>query len=198
MFQYIKGTLDTIGEDYIVIENGDIGYKIFTSNQTMMDIRGKHDKVILYTQMILREDELSIYGFSKREELKMFQLLTTVTGIGAKVALGILSSFPLGKLAVMIIAEDVAGLTKAQGVGKKTAQRIVLELKDKIDQSIVFLEPAFAPTASATDDPDDEAVSALMGLGYNRAEALSAIHAVKAGSMNIEDMIKRALKVLAK
>ncbi|MBB6214851.1 Holliday junction DNA helicase RuvA [Anaerosolibacter carboniphilus] len=198
MFQYIKGTIDSFGEDYIVIENHDIGYKIYTSLETIGAVKGRQGKIIIFTQMVVREDDISVYGFSTREELKMFQLLTTVTGVGAKVALGILSSISIGNLAGMIISEDITGLTKAQGVGKKTAQRIVLELKDKIDHKLAILEPSLIPLKPTFTDANDEVVNALMALGYNRGEALAAVHEVEYGSNGVEDMIRRALKVLAK
>lgn len=198
MFQYIKGTMDSFGEDYIVIENNDIGFKVHTSLATIGAIKGIQDKVTIFTQMVVREDDISIYGFSTKEELKMFQLLTTVTGVGAKVALGILSSISIGNLAGMIISEDITGLTKAQGVGKKTAQRIILELKDKIDHKLAILEPTLLPLKPVFVEANDEVVNALIALGYNRVEALSAVHEVEYGSTGIEDMIRRALKVLAK
>ncbi len=198
MFQYIKGTMDSFGEDYIVIENNDIGFKIHTSLATIGALKGIQGKVTVFTQMVVREDDISVYGFSTKEELKMFQLLTTVTGVGAKVGLGILSSISIGSLAGMIISEDITGLTKAQGVGKKTAQRIILELKDKIDHKLAILEPTLLPVKPVFTEANDEVVNALMALGYNRGEALSAVHEVEYGSNGIEDMIRRALKLLAK
>ncbi|WP_300300648.1 Holliday junction branch migration protein RuvA [Anaerosolibacter sp.] len=198
MFEYIRGMINSFGEDYIVVDNNDIGYKIFTSLGTITTVKGRQDKVTVYTQQVVREDDISIYGFYSREELKMFQLLTTVTGVGAKVALGILSSISIGNLAGMIISEDITGLTKAQGVGKKTAQRIILELKDKIDHKVAVIEPTLIPTKLVLGDGNDEVTNALMALGYTKSEAVSAVQEVEYGSSGVEDMIRRALKVLAK
>ncbi|MFT9494039.1 Holliday junction branch migration protein RuvA [Anaerosolibacter sp.] len=198
MFQYIRGMINSFGEDYIVVDNNDIGYKIYTSLGTITTVKGRQDKVTVYTQQVVREDDISIYGFYSREELKMFQLLTTVTGVGAKVALGILSSISIGNLAGMIISEDITGLTKAQGVGKKTAQRIILELKDKIDHKLAVIEPTLIPTKLVLGDGNDEVINALMALGYTKSEAVSAVQEVEYGSSGVEDMIRRALKVLAK
>lgn len=198
VFQYIRGMINSFGEDYIVVDNNDIGYKIYTSLGTITTVKGRQDKLTIYTQQVVREDDISIYGFYSREELKMFQLLTTVTGVGAKVALGILSSISIGNLAGMIISEDITGLTKAQGVGKKTAQRIILELKDKIDHKLAVIEPTLIPTKLVLGDGNDEVTNALMALGYTKSEAVSAVQEVEYGSNGVEDMIRRALKVLAK
>ncbi|WZL71545.1 Holliday junction branch migration protein RuvA [Clostridiaceae bacterium 35-E11] len=198
MFQYIKGNLEFIGEDYIVIDNHDIGYKIYTSYLSISEFKAKNEKVKVYTQIIIRDEDVTIYGFSTREELKMFQLLMTVTSVGAKVALGILSSVPLGRLIGVILSEDIQGLTKAQGVGKKTAQRIILELKDKVDPNMAVFELSFIPTPQLARDDADEAVDALVALGYGKTEALKAVTEAKAASINVEDMIKKALKLLVK
>lgn len=198
MFQYIKGNLEFVGEDYIVIDNHDIGYKIYTSHLSISELKAKGEKVKVYTQIMIRDEDITIYGFSTREELKMFQLLMTVTSVGAKVALGILSSVPLGKLVGVILSEDIQGLTKAQGVGKKTAQRIILELKDKVDPSMAVFELSFIPTPQMAGDDADEAVNALVALGYGKTEALTAVSEAKTVSVNVEDMIKKALRLLAK
>lgn len=198
MFYYIKGTLELIGDDFVVIDNHDIGYKIRTSNESMDDLKNKSEKVMVYTQMIHREDDMSIFGFSTKEELKMFQQLMTVTGIGAKVSLGILSSIPLAKLIGIIVGEDVVALTKAQGVGKKTAQRIILELKDKLDHQMADFEPTLFPVTKPKGDDIEEAIEALIALGYGKGEASDAVNAVKNSSKTIEETIKNALRFLVR
>ncbi|TCO79855.1 Holliday junction branch migration protein RuvA [Marinisporobacter balticus] len=198
MFEYIKGNLEFIGEEYIVVDNYDIGYKIYTSNESIADLKTKLGAVIVYTQIIVRDDDMSIFGFSTREELKMFRLLTTVNGIGSKVALGILSSIPMGNLVGIIVAEDTHSLTKAQGVGKKTAQRIILELKDKVDLKIAVMEPSLISQIHNENDDAEEAISALVALGYTKGEAKKAVDYVKDACGNIEDVIKKALKFLSK
>ncbi|QEK12061.1 Holliday junction branch migration protein RuvA [Crassaminicella thermophila] len=197
MFEYIKGSLEFIGKDYIVVDNQNIGYKIHTSNASIADFKTNSEKVTVYTQLIVREDDMSIFGFSTREELKMFQLLTTVTGIGSKVALAILSSIPIGRLTGIIVSEDVNSLTKAQGVGKKTAQRIILELKDKVDSKMAIIEPSLIST-QLLDNDTEEAISALMALGYTKGEAKTTINKVKDSCNSIEEIIKKALVFLSK
>ncbi len=119
MYDYIKGTVEYIAEDYIVIENHGVGYKVMTSSFTMADLNGMDGEVIVYTQLIVREDDMSICGFSSRHELTMFRLLTSVSGIGTKVALAVLSSIGVYDLAAVIASGDVNKLVKAPGVGKK-------------------------------------------------------------------------------
>ncbi|MCT4605388.1 MAG: Holliday junction branch migration protein RuvA [Marinisporobacter sp.] len=198
MYEYIKGTLAFIGEEYVVIDNRDIGYKIYTSGSSIAHLKTELEKVIVYTQLIVRDDDMSIFGFATKEELKMFQLLTTVTGIGPKVALGILSSIPMSELIGIIVSEDIKGLTKAQGVGKKTAQRIILELKEKVDQKLATFKPTLIPKVEAVDDNTEEAVSALIALGYTKVEAKRAVDYVKDSCKNIEEIIKKGLKFLSK
>ncbi|MFZ5965750.1 MAG: Holliday junction branch migration protein RuvA [Bacillota bacterium] len=198
MYQYIKGILAFSGEDFVVIENNGIGYRIHTSNFSMSDLGQADDRVTLFTQLIVREDDMTLYGFSTKEELKMFQLLTTVSGVGPKVAVGILSSIAFSKLVSIIMNGDVTSLTKAHGVGKKTAQRIILELKEKVDLkstiSVTTLDDIFYGDA----EEDDEVVTALITLGYGKAEAQQAVNQVKTQAANVEDMMKKALRILAK
>ncbi|SHI51114.1 Holliday junction DNA helicase subunit RuvA [Geosporobacter subterraneus DSM 17957] len=198
MFHFIKGRVDYIGDDFIVLENRDIGYKIFTSLTTVSDIGADKGEVTIYTQMVVREDDISLYGFLSREELKMFQLLTTVSGVGAKVGLGILSSIHYQKLAEMIYSEDVTGLTKAHGVGKKTAQRIILELKEKIRTQELTMEGKTVMPPKYGGDIVHEAIEALVSLGYGKNEAASAVSESAESCSNLEQIIKNALKVLAR
>lgn len=198
MFEYIRGDLEFIGDDYIVVDNQHIGYKIYTSNTSIVDFKTKIEQIIVYTQLIVRDDDISIFGFSTREELKMFRLLVTVNGIGSKVALGILSSIPMGQLVGIIISEDIHSLTKAQGVGKKTAQRIILELKDKVDSKIAIMKETLIPQINPISDDTEEAISALVALGYGNGEAKKAVQYVKDTCGSIEEIIKKALKFLSK
>ncbi len=196
MIYYIKGKVEYIGDDYVVLDNQDIGYKVCTSHLSIMDLQTQFQKVTLYTQMIHRDDDMSLYGFTTQKELKMFQLLMTVSGIGAKVALGILSSIPLDTLVEVIVSEDISGLIKAQGVGKKTAQRIILELKDKIVGQIGDVGTSSFLATSSLENWVEEATSALLALGYGRTEAVKAVQAVKDSCENVEEAIKMALKYL--
>ncbi len=197
MYSYIKGKVVDYGEDYIVLDNNDIGYKIKTSNYSISTIESEQEKAIFYTLLIHREDDMCIYGFSSKKELKMFQMLITVSGVGAKLALGILSSIPLDKLISMIISEDLKNLVKAQGVGKKTAQRLILELKEKVDKNLeinaenLVAEPIYHNSMK-------EAVDALTSLGYGSSEAEKAIREIKEENLSIEESIRKALKILAR
>jgi len=194
LLYYIKGMIIHSGEDYLVLDNSEIGYKIFTSLTSIASVN-VIEKVTMYTVLIHREDDMSIYGFTTQDELKIFQLLTTVSGVGPKLALGILSSIPYNQLVGMIGSEDITGLLKAHGVGKKTAQRIVLELKDKVDHTI-FLKNAGSGIQVRQDNKVEEAINALISLGYIRSEAERIVIMVNDDSLNIEELIKKALKCL--
>ena len=146
----------------------------------------------IYTKLIVREDDMSLCGFASKEELNMFELLTSVSKIGPKVGLGILSFATPKQIGAYIVSEDVAKMSKAPGVGKKTAERIILELKDKVDKTNIEFEPTLlsqAPVAVSK----DEAVDALVALGYTSAEAKEAVDKCKKDGLNTEDIIKKSL-----
>ncbi len=195
MIDFIKGRLVHVFGDSVVVENNSIGYKIHTSHGSVSDFSVPGEEVIIYTELIVREDSLSLVGFSTREELNMFQLLTSVSGIGTKVGIGILSSMPYGTLAGIIASQDIKTLTTAQGVGKKTAERIILELKDKVPQTLSLQahEHALSPFEQAT---QNDALEALLSLGYTRSEAQGVLKQIDTDNMTIEDIIKASLKKL--
>ncbi|MCT4563993.1 MAG: Holliday junction branch migration protein RuvA [Maledivibacter sp.] len=200
MIDFIKGKLDYIGEDHVVIENNSIGYKIYTSAYTVSDLNGKSGDAIVYTQMIVREDDIRLCGFSCRAELKVFDLLRTVKGVGTKVALGVLSSIPYGQLVNVLMAGDVTSLTRAPGIGKKTAQRIVLELKDKVNKVDEFKtldSVEFDNNIINITSDNDEVIEALVSLGYSRVEAQKVLGKIDS-SLPIEEKIKQSLKLLVK
>ncbi|MDU4934016.1 MAG: Holliday junction branch migration protein RuvA [Peptostreptococcaceae bacterium] len=194
MYSYIKGTIEELYLDHIVIDNNNIGYRINVSSNTLKDLQlGNMAKI--YTKLIVREDDMSLCGFSTKEELEMFELLTSVSKIGPKVGLGILSFASPRQLGAYIVSEDIAKMSKAPGVGKKTAERIILELKDKIDKQNIEFEPTLlsqAPVAVS----QDEAVDALIALGYSTAEAKEAVDKCKKTGLNTEDIIKKSLSYL--
>jgi len=200
MLDYIKGTVEYIAEDYIVVENHGVGYKVMTSSFSMSDLNSMEDEVIVYTQMIVREDDISVCGFSTRHELTMFRLLTSVSGIGTKVALAVLSSIGVYDLAAVIASGDVQTLVKAPGVGKKTAQRVVLELKDKIDKKLKSnafpIGDISAPQAIRVNSSQREALEALMALGYSNDEAETVLAKIDTTDKNTETVIKEALRVI--
>ncbi|HBF1826408.1 TPA: Holliday junction branch migration protein RuvA [Clostridioides difficile] len=191
MYSYIKGTVEEIYIDSIVVENNGIGYKINVSSNTIMNLQvGEATKI--YTKLIVREDDMSLCGFVSREELKMFELLTSVSKIGPKVALSILSFASPAQLGAYILSEDIGKLSKAPGVGKKTAERIVLELKDKLDKNNIEFEPTLL-SQKPTLISQDESVDALVALGYTLSESKEAVQKCKKDGMNTEAIIKKAL-----
>ena len=200
MYEYIKGKYMGINKDYIIIENNNIGYKIFTSGATMAEMPGINDEVMLYLEQIVREDFIGLYGFKDREELEMFKLLLSISGVGAKAALSLLSISRINNLKYAIIMEDDKHLCRAPGLGKKTAGRIILELKDKIKKedimSGVDIQEGFEdlqPTVNA--NTVGEALGALLALGYSEKEAETALKQVDK-TASLEDIIKDCLKVL--
>ncbi|MEG2416804.1 MAG: Holliday junction branch migration protein RuvA [Peptostreptococcaceae bacterium] len=194
MYSYIKGSVEEIRLDSIVIENNNIGYKINVSSNTIKDLQlGSMTKI--YTKLIVREDDMSLCGFATKEEMHMFELLTSVSKIGSKVGLGILSFGTPAQLGAFIVSEDIVKLSKAPGVGKKTAERIILELKDKIDKQNIEFEPTLL-TQSPIGISKDESVDALLTLGYSSAEAKEAVDKCKKDGLNTEDIIKKSLTYL--
>ena len=200
MYEYIKGKYMGINKDYIIIENNNIGYKIFTSGATMAEMPGINDEVMLYLEQIVREDFIGLYGFKDREELEMFKLLLSISGVGAKAALSLLSISRINNLKYAIIMEDDKHLCRAPGIGKKTAGRIILELKDKIKKedimSGVDIQEGFEDLQPAVNaNTVGEALGALLALGYSEKEAETALKQVDK-TASLEDIIKDCLKVL--
>jgi Holliday junction DNA helicase RuvA len=199
MFSYIKGTVAEKGNGVIVLDVNGIGFKLFTSQCTIADTNCKvGDTATLHTYMYIKEGIMDLYGFSTREELELFLLLISVNGVGAKGAVSILSVATSEKIALSIVTDDVATIKQASGIGAKTAQRICLELKDKIkNESFVSSDTdafsSFVPVE--TGNNLSEAVSALVSLGYTSQEAQKAVKGASAND-SVEDIIKKALKSL--
>lgn len=194
MYSYIKGIIEEINLDHIVIDNNGIGYKINASANTIMKVKIGHEFKI-YTKLIVKEDDMSLCGFYDKEELKMFELLTSISKIGPKVGLGILSFASPRQIGAYILSEDIVKLSKAPGVGKKTAERIVLELKDKVDKNNVEFE-AMLLTSQPVVVSQDEALDALVALGYSLQESKEAVQKCKKDGLNTEDIIKKSLSYL--
>ena len=195
MYRYIKGTIEEIGDSYVVIENNDIGYLINTSRNTINFIKNNSIECKIYTHLNVREDDISLYGFVTKEELDMFHLLLYVSKIGPKVALGVLSAMIPANIKLAIVTNDVNALTKAPGIGKKTANRIILELKDKIDDNI---DIAGTNVQNEIQSDSDEVIAALNTLGYSRNEVSDALSKINTDGLNTQAIIKAALKQLAK
>jgi len=202
MIRYIKGTYTMQFENSIVVETGSgVGFEIFVHQGSPIYKHSEGDEIQVFTEMIVREDGISLYGFHNKETLEFFRMLTTVSGIGPKGAMGILGSMPLSELKLAIAMGDVKSISKAQGVGKKTAERLVVELKDKVGAQDIDTETGEILSGSdfggaAADDARPEAISALMSLGYARAEAFKAVSAVGDEGLTSEEYIKKALKAL--
>jgi len=191
MFHYIKGNVTMKFDGGVVVEAGGIGYEIYVPDNSSLYLADGKETVLVYTAMIVREDDVSIYGFHDRESLDLFRKLMTVNGVGAKAAMAILSAMPVGEVKKAIVFDDAAALTKANGIGKKIAQRITLELKDKLGSLGGLAEAA---EKAVSDSGKAEAVNGLISLGYSRSEALSALSGIEDEGLTAEEYIKRALK----
>lgn len=195
MYDYIKGQYKGIFKDYVTVENNGIGYKIFTSGNTMAQMPSLDGEVILYLTQIIREDFMGLYGFSTREELELFQTLITISGIGAKASLSLLSASTPDRLKIAIIQENEALLLKAPGIGKKTAQRLILELKDKLKVDHMIIDSEKSKEETDMEKHVGEAMAALITLGYTEREAKGALKNIDQ-SKAVEGIIKDALKYL--
>ncbi len=194
MYRYIKGTLEEIGESYVVIENNDIGYLINTSQNSINILKKDSKYCKIYTHLNVREDEISLYGFSTQEELDMFHLLLLVSKIGPRVALGVLSAITTTDIKLAIVNNDAESLTKAPGIGKKTASRMILELKDKIGDNINMSQ--IVDFDNNIND-DYEVIEALLSLGYTKKEIMEVLNKINTKGLQTKDIIKNALKLLA-
>lgn len=193
MFEYIKGYVTFLGEDYLVLENKGIGYRIYTSKNSIAKVSNTKDEIKVFTYLNLREDGIYLYGFYDYEELNMFKMLLLVSKIGPKMALGLLSSLTVNDIKSAIFNNNPDLLSRAPGIGKKTAGRIILELKDRID-SISIDEVEIGGENRNIDD----AVSALLSLGYTRNEINNVFSQMELGNLKTEDIIKLSIKKLLK
>lgn len=202
MIAYIKGKVAEILEDRVILESGFMGYNLFMPMASAEAVLRKGDEVKLYTHLHVREDAMQLFGFLTKDDLHTFQLLLGVNGIGPKAALGILSGLTADELRFAVLSEDVKTISKAPGVGKKTAQKLILELKDKMDLQETFdlksqhVQEAQGDMADLS-DARKEAVEALTALGYSGADALRAVKKVEmTPGMDVETLLKAALKNL--
>lgn len=199
MYEYIRGQFQGISKDYTIIELNNIGYKIFTSGNTMSNMPKVGEEVLLYLEQIVREDFIGLYGFTTREELEMFKLLLSINGVGAKAALSLLSISTVNNLKYAIMMGDEKHITRAPGIGKKTAQRIILELKDKLKpDELVGEEGSLMEGINEENDYSfniNETLGALVALGYTEKEAQKALEKVDK-TLSLESMIKESLKLL--
>lgn len=195
MYAYIKGSYEYSDSDYVVVENSGIGYRLHMSDNERMQMPSKGEEVKLHIYTHIREDIFDLYGFLHRDSLEMFELLISVSGVGPKVALGILSTLTPATFILAVTQGDHKTIAKAPGVGAKMSQRIVLELKDKVKGFDVGTLDE--PVMSTLDENNqNEAVSALVVLGYTPMEAKKAV--ASSGAQTTEELIKDALKLLMK
>jgi len=193
MFSYIKGKIADKTHDFAVIDVNGIGYKIFIPYSTYQALPQVGEEAKLNTYMAVREDNITLFGFYSNEELRVFELLISVSGIGPKVANGILSDISVTEFSLAVVSDDVTRLTKISGVGKKTAQRMIVELKDKMNKEDISTDEA--PIMKNVENSDiEEAISALQVLGYSNKDAVSMVNKSYQNGMSIEEIIKASLK----
>ena len=201
MYAYLKGTIEDITEDNLVIEAGQIGYNVKISARTLNALGGIGSFVKIYTYTLVREDTFSLYGFLTKDDLEIFKKLITVNGIGPKGGLAILSIMSADELRFAILAADAKAIAKAPGVGAKTAERVILDLKDKIsiEDAISPKETVSALSVAGEDigNKKNEAVEALVALGYSSSDALRAVKQVEmTEDIGVEEILKAALKYI--
>ena len=198
MFSYIKGELTEINIDHIVIDVNGIGYQIFIPTNTLNYLPSIGESVKIHTYLYIREDAMILYGFLTKDDLEMFKLLITVSGIGPKGGLGILSTLSSDDLRFAVLSGDSKAISKAPGIGAKTAQRVILDLKDKISLEEAFeqkLENNKNISQSENNSVKNDAVLALTSLGYSSTESLKAVSKVEiTEDMDVEAILKAALK----
>lgn len=197
MFAYIKGSLEMKFKNYIVIDVGGLGYKIFMAENAIDAIGEIGEIVKVFTYYRVREDDVSIFGFKTQEELRMFELLLSVSGVGAKSALVMLSCIEPSEFAIAVISNNVKLLTQIPGIGPKSAQRIILELKDKLkaEQSEEQIEQSKVKSAKVNENVQ-EAISGLMVLGYSRKDVEKAFEHLVVEELSVEDLVKKGLILL--
>lgn len=197
MIGFIKGNIVDSTENSVILENSGIGYNIFVSNSTLSQIQNKQP-VCLFTYLNVRDDGIYLYGFATKEEKNMFLKLITISGVGPKVALGILSGIAINNLIIAIISSDTKTLSTIKGIGKKTAERIVLELRGslEIDNALLMGEVASKDTLDVMDKDMLDAISALRSLGITQGEAVKAVKTAKEQASTIEELISISLRSL--
>lgn len=200
MFAYLKGSLEEKSINYVVVDCSGVGYKIFMSEKSIASLGELGEIVKIHTYLRVAEDDMSLFGFTSKEELKMFELLISVSGIGAKSAISILSNITPSEFALAVYSEDVSKLKSLPGVGPKSAQRIILELKDKVkaQNAEIKLEDLKSSISGEKTPYPDEALEALQILGYSRKEIDIALDGFSLIGLTTEEIIKKALQNLSR
>lgn len=201
MIAYLKGTVASVTQTYVIVDVNGVGYQIFINSRDASQMPGRGGDVLVHTYLSVREDAMQLFGFLSEDDLEMYRLLLTVNGVGPKAGLGILSVLSADDLRFAVLSDDVKSISRAPGIGAKTARKLILELKDKLSLEDAF-EKKLAHTEAATgilpDDAKSEAVQALAALGYSAADALKAVRKVEATEdMDTETILKLALREIA-
>ena len=194
MIDFIEGKVASKAPGELVVSAGGVGFLLLCSNATLASAPAVGENWRCFTVLNVREDAMELFGFASQQERTLFKRLLGVTGVGAKTALGVLSALSVRELSIAIVTGDVTALSRAPGIGKKTAQRIVLELKDKVEQQDVSAAGASAPVAAAVGRAAQEAQAALQALGYTSAEAARAINLVRDQAETTDQLIMLALR----
>lgn len=206
MIAFVKGELEYVSEDIIVVESNGVGMEIRVPYTVIDQLPGIGDMVKVHTYLYVREDVLQLYGFASREDLQVFKLLITVNGIGPKAALGILSTLSTDDLRFAVLSDDVKAISKAPGIGAKTASKLILELKDKLKLEDAFearisrekTQITMALGITDTKTVRNEAIQALVALGYSNSDAMKAVRSVDiTDTMDVEEVLKLSLKKLS-
>ncbi|MCC6272456.1 MAG: Holliday junction branch migration protein RuvA [Deltaproteobacteria bacterium] len=198
MIAYLQGSLEEIGPDYAVLVTGGVGYQVFLAKNTLLSLPELGAKLELKIHTVVREDNISLYGFRRASEKELFLKLIQVSNVGPKLALTIMSGLPVEDLAAAIRGEDLVRLTAIPGIGKKTAERLIVELKDKVLTWLAKGGEAATPALAAPISLSEEAISALVNLGYTRQEAQQALKSIPgAAELPLEKLVREGLKALS-
>ncbi len=199
MIGFINGKLHKIMDGYILVDNNGVGYKIFVSKRTISLLPKEDETFLIYTHMNVREDDISLYGFMTMEEINMYNMLKSVSGIASKSALAILDAFTPLELIMFITSDDDTSISKAHGIGKKTAQRIILELKDKMKKTAMEIDDISVVGYDSVSSSDkQDAIDALIALGYSKKESIEAVYQIDTENMSTSEIISSALKLMLK
>ena len=195
MIDYIKGEIAYKSANMLVIESNNIGFQLHCSTSTLDNAGKKGEDAKVFVQMVVREDSMTLYGFVTKQEREMFVKITSVSGIGAKIALNVLSSMTTTQLAIALVTEDISSITKIKGIGPKTAKRMILELKEKVDDAELSTSfTGMGENANKSGSIESEAIAALMALGFSSLEASKYVSSVEDDYNTVEQLIAAALR----
>lgn len=198
MYYYISGKLVLVGRGVAVVDNNGIGYELTVSDKTAGRLQGSDGDVRLYTYFHVKEDAHELYGFHSIEEKRIFEMLIAISGVGPKAAMAILSALSPDEFTIAVMSDDAKAISSAQGIGTRTAQKIILELKDKLVKDDFIPAPAKASKIPAKTSAVQDALLSLEALGYSRSEAMRAMSVDGSEDMTVEELIRLSLKRLTK